>query len=181
MNDTVTLPATPDVSWHPLWCDPSACIPPLDDNDNLTVHTLPIGSLHSRYSHLFSSGSVSNLCSRTIASPGFSSRTATLSLRSTSLTDSCHCSHRLRCASSRQGRTDVAFSKLDWQETILRGAGKDLSHAEMRILMTMSTYADSRSGGSIHPGKKRIADDTGSVALLSTTQSASSLSVDTSG
>ena len=55
----------------------------------------------------------------------------------------------------------MAFSKLDWQETILRGAGKDLSHAEMRILMTMSTYADSRSGGSIHPGKKRIADDTG--------------------
>ena len=55
MNDTVTLPATPDVSWHPLWCDPSACIPPLDDNDDLTVHTLPIGSLHSRYSHLLSS------------------------------------------------------------------------------------------------------------------------------
>lgn len=55
----------------------------------------------------------------------------------------------------------MGFSKLDWQETILRGAGKDLSHAEMRILMTMSTYADSRNGGSIHPGKKRIADDTG--------------------
>lgn len=55
----------------------------------------------------------------------------------------------------------MAFSKLDWQQTILRGAGKDLSHAEVRILMTMSTYADSRDGGRIHPGKKRIAEDTG--------------------
>lgn len=53
----------------------------------------------------------------------------------------------------------MAFSKLDWQETILRGAGKDLTHAEMRILMTMSTYADSKDGGRIHPGKKRLAAD----------------------
>lgn len=55
----------------------------------------------------------------------------------------------------------AGFSKLDWQQTILRGVGKDLTHVQVRILMHLSTYSDSKDGGRIHPGKKRIADEIG--------------------
>lgn len=50
MNDTASLPRHPDTNWHPVWCDPDACIPPISPDDDLTVHTLPIGSLHPRFS-----------------------------------------------------------------------------------------------------------------------------------
>ena len=48
-----------------------------------------------------------------------------------------------------------ALTKLQWQKQ-LRGAG--LTHAEYRVLMTISTYTD-RHGQNAHPGWARIIDD----------------------
>lgn len=48
-----------------------------------------------------------------------------------------------------------------WERTILRGAGKDLSHAQMRVLLTMGTYASYADGGNIHPGNERLAREIG--------------------
>lgn len=50
MNDTAILPENTDTNSHPAWCDQGACIPPLSEDDDLTIHTLPIGSLHPRFS-----------------------------------------------------------------------------------------------------------------------------------
>lgn len=48
-----------------------------------------------------------------------------------------------------------------WERTILRGAGKDLTHAQMRVLLTMGTYASYADGGNIHPGNERLAREIG--------------------
>lgn len=54
-----------------------------------------------------------------------------------------------------------AFDMHHWERTILRGAGKDLSHAQMRLLMLMGTYASYSDGGNIHPGNERLARESG--------------------
>lgn len=54
-----------------------------------------------------------------------------------------------------------AFDMHHWERTILRGAGKDLSHAQMRVLLTAATYANYKDGGNIHPGRQRLAEETG--------------------
>ena len=55
----------------------------------------------------------------------------------------------------------AGFDMHHWERTVLRGAGKDLTHAQMRVLLTMGTYADYKTGGNIHPGRQRLADDVG--------------------
>lgn len=53
MNDTsiVSETADPDVSYHPIWCDPDACIPPLEEDDDVTLHVMNLGELRPRSAH----------------------------------------------------------------------------------------------------------------------------------
>lgn len=50
-------------------------------------------------------------------------------------------------------------SKMEWYKHASRAA-QDLSHAEFRVLMAVASYSD-KMGGSAHPGKERVATDTG--------------------
>lgn len=57
MNDTATLPENPDVSFHPIWCNPDACIPPFDEeDDDVTLHVMSFGELQPRAAHPARSG-----------------------------------------------------------------------------------------------------------------------------